>query len=399
MNSAGEDKNNAETATVNYDVLDLWTGKVKFQRIGVFAIFGVILPIVCVLYEKVALLCQETLFYPLPTTGHLALVLSVPLTNILLIWCLVTRNVKHPNFILLCGAFVSAVELVYALLFAPYYPISILLIAFFGLGLLALVPLMSLICTFVLMRNYQLLIHKSTDKNRRQAKPLRISGTEISGFILALIMFIVSAVPNSVTYYYLDKATNENAAVSHEGLNGLRKWGNLQLLLKECYDNRGWSPDLLCTFGLKHQRPSTNKIREIVYRVTGQPFNSFPRDTNILQKKLDPLADFEFDPDLGGEAVGGIVRDLSLKTSTVNESIDADGHVAYLEWDMTFANDSPRSHEARMQVLLPQGAVVSRATLWVNGKMREATIAKTAQARKAYQAVVHTSMDPLLVTT
>ena len=397
MNSTGEDKNNKKVT--NYDVLDLWTGTTKYKRIILFSLFGVVAPLACVVVENLTLLCQQDLFNPLPTTGHLTLVLSVPLTNLLLIWCLVTQNAKFPSLVILCGAFAATVELVYAMIFAPYYLVAVLFIIYIGLGLLPLIPLMSLICTLVLMQNYSLLIHRTKSTEQSSITPSKIISAEIFGFVLALAMFVVAAWPNAITYYYLSKAANENAAISHEGLDGLRKWGNLKLLLKNCYDDRGWGSDILCSFGIKNEIPPAYKIREIVYRVTGQPFNSFPRDKNILQGRLDPLADWDFDPDVGGEAVGGVIRYLSLAKSTINESIDSDGHVAYLEWDMTFTNNSIRNQEARMQILLPQGAVVSRATLWVNEHMREATIAKKDQARKAYQAVVQASRDPLLVTT
>ncbi len=50
--------------------------------------------------------------------------------------------------------------------------------------------------------------------------------------------------------------------------------------------------------------------------------------------------------------------------------------------------------------MLPQDAVVSRATLWVNGEEREAAYAGRAEARKAYEQVaVQQRRDPLLVTT
>ncbi len=48
---------------------------------------------------------------------------------------------------------------------------------------------------------------------------------------------------------------------------------------------------------------------------------------------------------------------------------------------------------------LPPGGVVSRLTLWVNGEEREAAFAGRGQTRQAYQQVVRTRRDPVLVTT
>src|SRR5260370_33371760 len=61
----------------------------------------------------------------------------------------------------------------------------------------------------------------------------------------------------------------------------------------------------------------------------------------------------------------------------------------------------PRSpREARMQIALPLGGVVSRATLWVDGEEREAAYGGRAEVREAYRRVaVQQRRDPLLVTT
>ena len=66
---------------------------------------------------------------------------------------------------------------------------------------------------------------------------------------------------------------------------------------------------------------------------------------------------------------------------------------------MTFQNDHPRNREARMQIALPPGSVVSRATLWVNDEPQEAAFGKSSQVRAAYESVVNTNRAPLLVTT
>jgi hypothetical protein len=56
--------------------------------------------------------------------------------------------------------------------------------------------------------------------------------------------------------------------------------------------------------------------------------------------------------------------------------------------------------EARLQLALPPGGVVSRATLWVNGEEREAAYGGRGEVRAAYQQVaVQQRRDPLLVTT
>jgi vault protein inter-alpha-trypsin-like protein len=107
----------------------------------------------------------------------------------------------------------------------------------------------------------------------------------------------------------------------------------------------------------------------------------------------------DFDTDQGGTIIAGKVKGLSLSGSRIDGSTDADAGLSYLEWTLNFKNDSAMQQEARSEVQLPPGGVVSRLTLWVNGEEREAAFAGRAQARQAYQQVVTTRRDPVLVTT
>ena len=79
---------------------------------------------------------------------------------------------------------------------------------------------------------------------------------------------------------------------------------------------------------------------------------------------------------LGGETVAGKVKGLSMATSQIDGFCNPDSAWAYFEWTMEFRNDhESRAREARAQLQLPPGGVVSRLTLWVNGEEREAAFA------------------------
>ena len=137
--------------------------------------------------------------------------------------------------------------------------------------------------------------------------------------------------------------------------------------------------------------------RELYYRINGVPYNTVaPPFRGRGWRFAD---DFAWDPDQGGTAIGGRVSGLSLRSSRIDGSMDADDAVAYVEWTTEFTNTSAVQREARMSLVLPPGGAVSRATLWVNGEEREAVFATRAAARAAYQAVVMRQRDPLLVTT
>src|SRR5262249_16953706 len=104
--------------------------------------------------------------------------------------------------------------------------------------------------------------------------------------------------------------------------------------------------------------------------------------------------------DHGGTQVGGRVKGLTMESSRIDGSISGDDAVAYLEWTVAFRNTEWADREARLQLALPPGGVVSRATLWVGGEEREAAYGGRNEVRAAYQRVaVQQRRDPLLITT
>jgi hypothetical protein len=98
-----------------------------------------------------------------------------------------------------------------------------------------------------------------------------------------------------------------------------------------------------------------------------------------------------------GEAVAKIPG-LALVTSQLSGNIDAASYSSSVDWTMTFKSANASADEARCEIGLPKNAVVSRATLWINGEPREAAFASTTSVKDAYQAVVRQQRDPLLVT-
>jgi Vault protein inter-alpha-trypsin domain len=185
--------------------------------------------------------------------------------------------------------------------------------------------------------------------------------------------------------------------------------GDDELLLRLCYGATAQPTGLLSAFVVfgdgiwldSRQRQiaaSPAEAREIYYRVHGEPFNAKPAP--FEDGKWSRFADFQFDNDHGGTQVGGRLKGLHMVASRIDGSISGDDAVAYLEWTVEFRNSEWTDREARMQVMLPPGGVVSRATLWVNGEEREAAYGGRGEVRAAYQRVaVQQRRDPLLVTS
>ncbi|MGQ0674330.1 MAG: VIT domain-containing protein [Hyphomicrobium sp.] len=361
-------------------------------------VLGVLYPASVIVFELVTRWCAQTLFDPLPTHWHTLGVALVPLSNLVL-WLALRRSVTiDARWLALASGVGLGVAGFYTLIFLPVLPLAVVGILFYGLGLLPLSPLVSLLSAARLSRSLRA-AHPATALGRRIA----------AGMAGGLALLIALDIPAAATRLGVQWAASTDSAERQRGLSLLRTLGDDDLLLRLCYDAVGRPSGLLSAFvmfggaGLvgNEQRQvaqSTAEVREIYYRVHGVPFNTRPAPFQSGQWAR--FADFQWDSDHGAAEVGGRVKGLDLVSSRIDGSVNAADAVAYLEWVVEFRNTSLLDREARVEFALPPGGVVSRATLWVNGEEREGAYAGKGEARAAYQRVaVQQRRDPLLVTT
>ncbi len=206
--------------------------------------------------------------------------------------------------------------------------------------------------------------------------------------------------PATVTTYGLYLATSVSPQSRADGIRFLRKYGSKDTLLRSCFNRTGAATDLIgSAFSIKN--PVTpEEAQKVYYRVTGETFDASipPERVGVRLTTRDTI---DFDRNQGGTQVGGgKLEGLSLTSSKLDGQMDADGGVGYMEWTLVFRNDSDVQREARTEVQLPPGGIVSRLTLWVNGEEREAAFAGRSTVREAYQKVaIQQRRDPVLVTT
>ncbi len=362
------------------------------------ALFGVLLPATVIILEAAFRLCAEAFFDPMPTWAHTVLIGSVPAANALALCHSRNRNDAPAPWLVALLASSIAISAFYALLFLPLAPIAVVAILYFGLGLLPFGPATSCLSAIALLGRF-----KAHDAATTLRRPILIGALTGTAALIAL------DIPGVATRLGLIWAASDDTATRDRGLATLRTFGSQQDLLRFTYDTGGKSGGpLSLVFGLTtplifdgggaSPLPTPNKVREIFYRTYGLPFNAFaPPHTGRSWARFNDIA---FDADHGGQQTGGRIKDLSLISSRMDGSIAAASATGYLEWIFEFRNVSALDREARLSLMLPQDAVVSRATLWVNGEEREAAYAGRAEARKAYEQVaVQQRRDPLLVTT
>jgi hypothetical protein len=131
----------------------------------------------------------------------------------------------------------------------------------------------------------------------------------------------------------------------------------------------------------------TDADRNLYFKITGKPYFDDDRK-DIIASETEQLRN----------VVGPKLPGLSLAKSQISGSIDASTLSSSIDWTLTFRNSNSATQEARTEIGLPKGAVVSRATLWINGEPHDGAFASTAKVQEAYQAVVTQQRDPLLVT-
>jgi hypothetical protein len=351
-------------------------------------VFGVILPLLALVVELATSLCASTFFDPIPTWGHALAVLAVPAANYAL-WSAARREAPAPPWLTTAAGAAMVIATAYALLFLPLLPIALIGILFFGLGLLAWAPVLSLIACVRLAGR----LIGERGHGLRQL---------LGGIAAGLALVLLVDLPAAATYLAVGWAGGD-AESARRGTELMRAVGDEAMLLRLCYGGNGRATGLASfavsswNDGLVSDGPvSTSAVaRELYYRTTGRPFNAV--EPPLRGRRQDWL--WGFDEDRGGAAVGGRARGLELASSRLDGSVAAKDNLAYLEWTAEFANRSQIAQEARLTLALPPGSVASRATLWVNGEPREASVAGKSEARAAYENVVSARRDPLLVTT
>lgn len=347
-------------------------------------VFGVILPTFTLVFELVTGLSAGAFADPVPDLLRLVLVLLVPATAGILLRQRQMGQALGPGMSALAGMALG-VAAIYALLYLPLLPIALPGVIV-GIGLLALAPLLSLVTLWLFLGS------------ARRSGEIRMRWFW-AGFAASATLLLAADMPAAMARVAIDRQQQGDS----EGAMRLVRMGASEDWIAEAAQVRhvGFAgvPGLLAawlTVGAQWEMP--RPARELLFLKTGEGVETQPpRVSRGLFGRLDHQ--WNFDGDLGGELVGGAVNGLSLAASRLDMEVLPDANAAYVEWTAEVANASSQQQEARLTLALPEGAVASRATLWVNGVPREASVATRGEARAAYESVVAQSRDPLLVTT
>lgn len=355
-------------------------------------LLGVLLPLVTLGVELVTHMCAG-FFDPIPTPFHIAAIAMVGVVNLLALMGLTRGSDQGLNWVWLArlNAAAMGVAFFYSLWFAFLTPFAVVAIIIFGLGLLPLSPLLSLLTAWYLRHRL-----------RRVAKARRLSLPRVwPVFFAAFGIMVALEMPGLVQAWAIRAVAAEPAPHRDKALWVLRNAVSEEQLLRTCYPGMHGEREAVedWLFG----PASMESARRTFYRVTGRLFNQLPPPGRVGgfpgRGSTRDTQEWVWDDAQGGDDVGQRLKALYLTESRLDGSIEGDAAMGYLEWTLVFRNDHEfQQREARALVQLPAGAVVSRLTLWINGEEREAAFGGRSQVRQAYQAVVNQRRDPVLVT-
>lgn len=366
--------------------------------------FGVVLPALILVFEKLTAFCGVVFFDPVPTWWHFGWIALVPVVNAWLMrgGCGVGDKTRG-----VAAGWVWVTAVFYGLLFVPLLVPSIFALICFGMGMLSLTPVLTAIATWRI----------GSRAKREAAQPGKFRTGWRMGALAGLFVIFVLEGPALWTRLNLAAAAADGKG-SAAAVARLRAFHSERVLLKACYEgNRGtsmatdisgwittsWQIPLLMMGHVDWQAVDSQKARDVFFRVTGKAFNTLPppktaRGSMALGSRGDPLEEFEFDDHLGGDQVAVRLKHLDLAQSRFDGHVDGVSRIGYGEWTMVFRNTSREQKEARCQIKLPRDGRVSRLTLWVNGEAREAAFSTVSKVKAAYKAVaIVQRRDPVMV--
>lgn len=182
-----------------------------------------------------------------------------------------------------------------------------------------------------------------------------------------------------------DKCTG-SAATDGAGLNNRtseQKLASWDLMLYEEHKNRrDWLPAALAAITfltLQNGQALASSISTFPSMSVGAVVREHPEWTAPIEQTLGKLS-------------------LTCPHGLLTGIVDPISRTASLYYTLELKNTSSTDREAEADIILPDGAVVSRATLWVNGVPQEAAFNSLQRTTEAYNWITQKHRDPLLVT-
>jgi hypothetical protein len=330
-------------------------------------LFGVCLPfwlLFCCLSSIPHRLSLVILNHPVETLTELALVILIPTINAVAWAALCKHKVKFCRLASLLLGAAAATGLVVAgasiaVMFAAASPFSTAsndTEYFSGMAWLAAFALLAAVVSSYLL--HRIRVSRDFGSSRKQ-----VVFSSVAGACMAVVMFGLSEARPWMVRVAESQATDRNQARSEAGLALLRSLRPERELHMECADPRAAG-----LAGLFIPIKQSN-LHKLYFALTGQPY-SFHETKNVDLSSMP-------DDYLSRNVVGELVPGLSAARSTFWAEIHPKTSTATLSCTLVLKNDTQQPQEARTEMLLPPGAVITNLTSWRHGSTFDASFVAT----------------------
>ncbi|MBS1956459.1 MAG: hypothetical protein JST89_19890 [Cyanobacteria bacterium SZAS-4] len=351
-------------------------------------IFGIAMPSVVLLMSAMSMPKRLTLVmlnHPLETIAELLLLISIPLANYIAWSAICNNNLRYTlRRGISMGAAIMSCLMVAGICVAGLFADNSTLVDDIGssfaggfIGLAIIATISGLACAYIVNR-----IRLTRDfKNSR----LQVLAFTTVGAILSLITVIGAEYRPWMVRLAEVKASSKAPLERKLGLAQLRALDPERELLMECSDQKAAG-----LAGLFNPLKSSTQ-HELYFALTGRPY-SFK---DISNTDLSSMPDDYLSRHVVGERIDG----LGMSRSYLSGVVHANTLSSTLEWTYVFKNDSKVvRQEARAEIGLPPGAVITGLKLWKQGEPIEAKFAASGKAEGAsgFSIVGHDS--PAIVT-
>jgi hypothetical protein len=359
QSNEGEKDSEAEwdTELLGPKARQLWQG---LDGMAVF-LFGIVVPALLFFATCLSMPKRVTLVlinHPVETIAEVLLVVALPLINYIVWAALCRNNFKYSRIApTILGAAVASGLIVSAICIAGMFCGNAQMLEDSGTNFaggfswLAFLSLMGATAS-------SFIIYRVRSTREFSATKRQVLICSAIGALLAVGVFVAAeARPWFIRYaeYLAVSPTRDDA---QRGLKLLRQIYPERELHMECADARAAGLS-----GLFIQiKPGAQ--RQLYFAITGKPY-SFHETTKV---DLSSMPDDYVRNNIVGEEITG----LSLARSTMTSNIHPRTMSAAMFWTFVFKNDTSIPQEARAQIALPPGAVVTGVTTWSKGQTMDA---------------------------
>ena len=346
----------------------LWQG---LDGIAVM-LFGMVLPLIsmslmCLCVPK--RLTLVLLSHPLETLTEMALIAAIPIANYL-IWGGICKNrVRFARMSSLalggaCGAALFMAGICISAMFMAGDQLRDEIGTDFAMGFcwISLIAVMAAAASGYLL--FRLRATRDFANSKRQVI--------IMGVVGCLLSLVAFAGAESLPWYirYVEHmAASPSREEAQKGLALLRQLNPERELRMECSDTRAAGiPGLFIPV-------KQSSEHDLYFALTGKPYSYRDFKNTDLSSMPDDY--------LSRNVVGELVKGLELSRSTLTGTIHPRTLTATMQWTLVLKNDTTQPQEARGELALPPGAVITGLTKWSNGEPDEARFLASGKAEGA----------------